>query len=157
MVKYYINDDFKSAPKSEKLQHVIEALNNPETFQGVDSEESQTFGLFKTHQLLHVSAPVANNIEHVQGVDLGIAVDGQSTAQKRPGFSKFHGGETITTEAFSYTEFRNKTRTRVTGTMLFDLAEDPNENLNISDFSDAASIKAKLSSRLDSLRKVAFE
>ena len=94
---------------------------------------------------------------HVQGVDLGIAVDGQSTAQKRPGFSKFHGGETITTEAFSYTEFRNKTRTRVTGTMLFNLAEDPNENLNISDFSDAASIKAKLSSRLDSLRKVAFE
>jgi hypothetical protein len=41
--------------------------------------------------------------------------------------------------------------------MLFDLAEDPNENLNISDFSDVASIKAKLSSRLDSLRKVAVE
>ena len=37
MVKYYINDDFKSAPKSEKLQHVIEALNNPETFQDWDS------------------------------------------------------------------------------------------------------------------------
>ena len=37
LVKYCINDDFKFASKGEKLQHIIEALNNPEAFQDWDS------------------------------------------------------------------------------------------------------------------------
>ena len=37
LVKYCINDEFKSVPKVEKLQHIIEALNNPEAFQDWDS------------------------------------------------------------------------------------------------------------------------
>ena len=37
VLKYHLSSDFKSASISEKVQHVIEALNNPEAFTDWDS------------------------------------------------------------------------------------------------------------------------
>ena len=37
-IKYFINEDFKKATKSEKLQHIIEALNMPEAYNDWDTD-----------------------------------------------------------------------------------------------------------------------
>ena len=38
LIKYFINEDFKKASRSEKLQHIIEALNMPEAFGDWDTD-----------------------------------------------------------------------------------------------------------------------
>ena len=38
LIKYFINKDFKKAANSEKLQHIIEALNMPEAFGDWDTD-----------------------------------------------------------------------------------------------------------------------
>ena len=89
---------------------------------------------------------------HVQGTDLKLVTSEFETAHERLTFSKFHGGETLTTKRFSYTEYRHKVSDKFLASMLFDLAVDPNENDNVTDSSTYASIKADLSFQLDSLR-----
>lgn len=89
---------------------------------------------------------------HVQGTDLKLVTSEFETAHERLTFSKFHGGETLTTKRFSYTEYRHKVSDKMLASMLYDLAVDPNENDNVTDSSTYASIKADLSLQLDSLR-----
>ena len=52
-------------------------------------------------------------------------------ASNRVTFLKFHGGETVTTERYSCTEFRQKKSDELSGMMLFDLSTDQDENSNV--------------------------
>ena len=94
---------------------------------------------------------------HLQGTDLRPRMNDAGNARGRVTFSKFHGGETITTEAFSYTEFRHKKTLEFRGAMLFDLQVDPAENNNVSDDPAYALVKAKLAGQLDSLHQISCE
>ena len=90
--------------------------------------------------------------KHIQGVDLKRVTNSSIRTKRFEAFSKFHGGETITTSEYSYTEFRGKQNSHLRGTMLYDLRSDPEENHSVAGKSGYAEIEEKLKSRLDSLR-----
>ena len=94
---------------------------------------------------------------HLQGTDLRPRMNDAVTTSGRVTFSKFHGGETITTEAFSYTEFRHRKTHELRGSMLFDLQADPQENYNVVDEPAYALVKAELAGQLDSLHQISCE
>lgn len=94
---------------------------------------------------------------HLQGSDLRPRLNDAGTTSGRVTFSKFHGGETITTETFSYTEFRHRKTLEFRGSMLFDLQADPQENNNVADDPDYALVKAELAGKLDSLHQISCE
>ena len=73
-------------------------------------------------------------------------------AGNRVTFSKFHGGETVTTEGYSCTEFRQKKSGELSGLMLFDLSTYPDENSNVANSSEYSEVRVSLSLKLDSLR-----
>jgi len=52
--------------------------------------------------------------------------DPESTV-KKPAFTKWRNGTSVSTTAFSYTEWDNRQR------MLFDLKKDPDENKNVAE------------------------
>ena len=90
--------------------------------------------------------------EHLQGTDLGLDMSEFGDASNRVTFSKFHGGETVTTEGYSCTEFRQKKSGELSGLMLFDLSTDPDENSNVANSSEYSEVRVFLSLKLDSLR-----
>lgn len=92
--------------------------------------------------------------EHLQGTDLELDMSEFGDASNRVTFSKFHGGETVTTERYSYTEFRQKKSGELRGLMLFDLSTDPDENSNVASSSEYSEVRMSLSLKLDSLRQL---
>ncbi len=75
------------------------------------------------------------------GVDIPDHVEGQSLVSlmrdpNQPGkpqaIGRFGRGDTIRTDRFRYSEFRDRSD-RITGSMLYDHAEDPDENRNVVD------------------------
>ena len=90
---------------------------------------------------------------HLEGTDLGPVLGLLGGAGRRSAFSKFHGGETVTTEMYSYTEFKNRKTGEPAGEMMFDLTKDPDENTNVVSEPEYSQIKLALSSQLDSLRR----
>lgn len=75
-------------------------------------------------------------------------------ASNRVTFLKFHGGETVTTERYSCTEFRQKKSDELSGMMLFDLSPDPDENSNVASSSEHSEVRMSLSLKLGSLRQL---
>jgi arylsulfatase A-like enzyme len=69
------------------------------------------------------------------------------------GYSKYHGGETVTTIDKSYTEWRNK-ENLMKANMMYDLVKDPNENTNISKNKENSSSIIKFQYLLDSVRTI---
>ena len=48
LIKYFLNADFKAASRTEKLQHIVEALNMPEAYGDWDTDhELDVNGHFK--------------------------------------------------------------------------------------------------------------
>ena len=91
---------------------------------------------------------------HVEGTDLSPVMGFNGNAERSATFSKFHGGETVTTELFSYTEFQSKKKGGAAGEMLFDLTKDPDENTNVASEPEYSQVKVALSLQLDSLRRL---
>ena len=89
---------------------------------------------------------------HIAGIDLADITGMSGRPLNFAAFSKFHGGETITTNQFSYTEFRDNIKGESRGSMLFDLRTDPQENYNLTGIPGYADVQKKLKTRLDSLR-----
>ena len=94
---------------------------------------------------------------HLQGTDLRLQAHDAGTASSQATFTKFHGGETITTEAFSYTEFRHRKTLDFRGAMLFDLEADPQENHNVADDPAYALVKVEMARKLDSLHWISCD
>ena len=91
---------------------------------------------------------------HLEGTDLSPILRLLEDSKRRSTFSKFHGGETVTTEMYSYTQFRSRKTGEPDGEMLFDLTKDPNENTNVVLDPQYSQVKLALSSQLDSLRRL---
>ena len=91
---------------------------------------------------------------HLEGTDLSPILRLLEDSERRSTFSKFHGGETVTTEMYSYTQFRSRKTGEPDGEMLFDLTKDPNENTNVVLDPQYSQVKLALSSQLDSLRRL---
>ena len=91
---------------------------------------------------------------HLEGTDLSPVLSLLGDSERRSTFSKFHGGETVTTEMYSYTEFRSRKTGDPVGEMLFDLTKDPDENTNVISESGYGHVKLALSLQLDSLRRL---
>ncbi len=89
---------------------------------------------------------------HVAGIDLSDITGMSGKPMTFMAFSKFHGGETVTSNEFSYTEFRDNHNGNLKGTMLFNLLTDPQENHNLSGTADYTAIQEKMKIHLDSLR-----
>ena len=92
---------------------------------------------------------------HLEGTDLSAVLGLRGDSMRRSTFSKFHGGETVTTAMYSYTEFRSRKTGKAVGEMLFDLERDPNENNNVVSELEYRQVMLSLSSKLDSLRRLA--
>lgn len=90
--------------------------------------------------------------EGTSGVDLMPLILGETKAHP-PAYSRWGRGETVTTEQFSWTEFRSPETGEVEGAMLFDLVSDPDENTNVQGVPDLSSIRRQLELTLDSLRQ----
>ena len=92
------------------------------------------------------------NIEqpnHLQGTSLLPIM--KNLENKTESFSRFHNAVSITTEKYSYTEWRDKKTDSIYAQMLYDLENDPNENNNISDNETLLNIQIELSKKIDSL------
>ena len=92
------------------------------------------------------------NIEqpnHLQGTSLLPIM--KNLENKTESFSRFHNAVSITTEKYSYTEWRDKKTDSIYAQMLYDLENDPNENNNISDNETLLNIQSELSKKIDSL------
>ena len=70
---------------------------------------------------------------------------------KNESFSRFHDAVSVTTEKYSYTEWRNKKTNNIYARMLYDLENDPNENFNISSQKNMREVQIGLSKKIDSL------
>lgn len=65
--------------------------------------------------------------EHLQGQSLVPLLNNSSRDWKKAVFSRYHGGESVKTDRYSYTEWDDGAR------MLYDHKNDPDENVNISE------------------------
>lgn len=84
---------------------------------------------------------------HVQGRSFVPLLEEPSKSWKTAVFSRYHTGESVTTERYSYTEWNDGSR------MLYDHKKDPDENVNISENPEYADIVEKLSAELKKHRK----
>ena len=87
--------------------------------------------------------------DHLQGTSLLPIM--KNLESKTESFSRFHNAVSITTEKYSYTEWRAKKTDSVYAKMLYDLEIDPNENTNISGNKKLLDIQIGLSKKIDSL------
>ena len=69
-------------------------------------------------------------------------------------YSKYHKGYTATNSKFSYTEWKDKNSEITLAKMMYDLEEDPNENVNISEISSYKENQFKFSIKIDSIKNL---
>jgi arylsulfatase A-like enzyme len=80
--------------------------------------------------------------EHLQGKSFVPLLDNPSMGWKKAAYSRYHAGETVTTERFAYSEWNDGAR------MLYDHRNDPDENVNVSENPEYAQVLEKLSKKL---------
>ena len=88
--------------------------------------------------------------DHLQGKSLV----NLNENNKSIGYSKYHKGWTVTTNDYSYTEWRNNNSDTSFAKMMYNLIKDPNENNNISIFSSNNQTQKKFSNKIDSIVKL---
>ena len=88
--------------------------------------------------------------DHLQGKSLV----NLNENNKSIGYSKYHKGWTVTTNDYSYTEWRNNNSDTSFAKMMYNLIKDPNENNNISIFSSNNLTQKKFSNKIDSIVKL---
>ncbi|VGO22114.1 sulfatase-like hydrolase/transferase [Pontiella sulfatireligans] len=81
--------------------------------------------------------------EHLQGKSFVPLLGQPSMDWKTAAFSRYHGGENVVTERYSYSEWTDGSR------MLYDHKKDPDENINVSENPEYAPIVEKLARRLE--------
>ena len=87
---------------------------------------------------------------HLQGISLMNALKNPSTIHKKYAFSRYKRGETLITERYSYSEWKNQTG-KTTGRMLYDHQNDPGETINLSQNSEYSQLIDSLSKRILSI------
>jgi iduronate 2-sulfatase len=75
---------------------------------------------------------------HLQGKSFVPLLKNPSEDWKTAVFSRYHGGESVTTDRYSYTEWSDGAR------MLYDHKKDPDENINVSENPEYAPIVEKM-------------
>ena len=86
---------------------------------------------------------------HLQGKSL---CKESSLKKENVGYSKYQKGETATTLNFSYTEWINTKPNEESNKMMYDLNNDPQENINI--INNEYTIQKELAIKLDSVRNL---
>ena len=85
--------------------------------------------------------------DYTEGSSMVPLIKNPERTWKQGVFSRFHNGETITTERYSYTEWREKDG-QLYARMLYDHTADPKENVNIAEEPENAQLVEKLAARL---------
>ena len=86
----------------------------------------------------------------LQGISLMNALKNPSTIQKKYAFSRYHRGETLISERYSYSEWKNK-KGMITGRMLYDLQNDPGETTNLSQNKEYSKLVDSLSNSISAM------
>ena len=89
--------------------------------------------------------------KHLQGKSL---VNLRTKNSNSTAFSKYKKGTTITTNAYSYTKWIAKKSEQQLGHMLYDLKNDPNENLSLINDSSYKETINYFSNKLDSIQNL---
>jgi len=84
---------------------------------------------------------------HLQGDSFKPMLENPDIAVKDAVFPRWKNGDSIVTDRYYYTEWRNK-QGMVIARMLYDHQNDPQENNNVAEQAEYAIIKSELSSRL---------
>ena len=109
------------------------------------NQQAELVDLYPTIcEMVNIEKPV-----HLQGNSLLPIM--KNLDSKTESFSRFHNAVSITTEKYSYTEWRTKKNDSMYAKMLYDLEVDPNENTNISGNQKLLDIQFELSKKIDSL------
>jgi arylsulfatase A-like enzyme len=85
--------------------------------------------------------------EHLQGKSFVPLLKNPSKGWKDAVFSRYHGGESVTTERYSYSEWNDGNH------MLYDHKKDPDENVNVAGLPEYAQLVEKLAGRLEKHRE----
>lgn len=88
---------------------------------------------------------------HLQGKSFVPLLKNPSEDWKKAAFSRYHEGESVTTERYAYSEWSDGAR------MLYDHKKDPDENINVSENPEYAPIVEKLSKQLKEHREAIKE
>ncbi len=91
--------------------------------------------------------------EHVQGTSLVPLLRDPSAAGKPQAVGRFTIGDTIRTDRYRYSEYRDdRGMGELTGRMIYDHVQDPDENINVVDTDANRSVADKLSKDLNRLK-----
>ena len=88
--------------------------------------------------------------QHLQGSSLIPILKDPEASIKDQAISRFRNGDTIRTDQYRYTVYRDK-KGQVTGHMLYDHRVDPGENVNVADEKDYSPIVKQLAIRLGAI------
>ena len=120
-------------------------INSHKNEYGIIKQQAELVDLYPTIcEMVNIKKP-----EFLNGRSLLPIMENQEN--KNESFSRFHDAVSVTTEKYSYTEWRNKKTNSVYARMLYDLENDPNENFNISDQKNMREVQIGLSKKIDSL------
>ncbi len=80
--------------------------------------------------------------EHLQGKSFVPLMEHASRPWKEAAFSRYHGGDSVTTDRYSYTVWSDGNH------MLYDHARDPDENVNVADNPEYSKIVRQMKQRI---------
>ncbi len=89
---------------------------------------------------------------HLDGTSFVSVLDNPKQAVKDAAYVKYRGGESIISNRYSYTEFRSADNSEIQDIMLYDLKDDPAENINISGRENMKPVIQQLSSQLAEIK-----
>jgi len=90
--------------------------------------------------------------EHLEGESFIQVLDNPVAKVKDAAYVKYHSGESIITERYTYTEFLDG-KGVMKSNMLYDLSSDPKENINISQKDENKEIVEELSDLLSKIKQ----
>lgn len=90
--------------------------------------------------------------DHLDGNSFAKVLKDPSTRIKEYAYVRYNRGESVISEKYSYTEFLDNQGDRVRNVMLYDLENDPAENVNISGRKDMKEVVKQLSLQLEKIK-----
>jgi arylsulfatase A-like enzyme len=85
---------------------------------------------------------------HLQGRSFVPLTENPDQPWKSEVYSRWTGGETVITQEYSYTEWHDEETGNITARMMYDLVNDPEENVNISERKENRDLIRELSEKL---------
>jgi arylsulfatase A-like enzyme len=83
---------------------------------------------------------------HLQGKSFVPLLKNPEADWKQAAFARYHGGESVTTERYAYSEWHDGAR------MLYDHEKDPDENVNVSELPEYKPVVDKMQKLLQEHR-----